>query len=133
MPSPFINQIRGNDFLGITLNNSDVFVAWSDYRTKTPNKEDIYFRKESLNLLNSNNDYYLKKPLQYVYPNPATETVYINTNNEKIINIEILNIKGEIIQECFTNNFSVTNLPKGIYYINVKTTKSTFTNKLIIE
>ncbi len=133
MPSPYINQIRGNDFLGITLTNTDMFVAWSDYRIKTPNKEDIYFRKENLSLLNINNDFDLKNTMQCVYPNPANETVNINTNNEKIINVIILNNQGKIIQKYYSNNFSVTGLPKGIYFITVRTTSSIYTNKLIIE
>jgi hypothetical protein len=40
-------------------------------------------------------------------------------------------VHGQLIQEYFTNDFSVANLPDGIYFITTKTDKTTFTNKLI--
>jgi hypothetical protein len=66
-----------------------------------------------------------------IYPNPATENVHLQTNNENIKSIKIFNVHGQLIQEYFTNDFSVANLPDGIYFITTKTDKTTFTNKLI--
>jgi hypothetical protein len=66
-----------------------------------------------------------------IYPNPATENVHLQTNNENIKSIKLFNLHGQLIQEYFTNDFSVANLPDGIYFITTKTDKTTFTNKLI--
>jgi hypothetical protein len=130
-PSPFINVIRGNDFLGVALNNTSLFSAWSDNRNSSPNKEDIYVRKESLITLTSINNILSQDVLFDVYPNPTNGTVHINTNNQKIKNIKLFNIQGEFLQEYFTNDFSVINLSNGMYFIIVETNKSTFTTKLI--
>lgn len=67
----------------------------------------------------------------FIYPNPATDMVHLQTENEIIKSIKIFNVQGEFIQKYFTNDFSVTNLAQGIYFIRVETDKSDFTNKLI--
>lgn len=66
-----------------------------------------------------------------IYPNPTAETVHLQTNSEKIKSIEIYNLQGQFIREYFTNDFSVSNLPEGIYFIRVETDKSIYTNKLL--
>jgi hypothetical protein len=66
-----------------------------------------------------------------IYPNPATDVVHLNNVNSKIKSVRLCNLQGKLIQESFTNDFSVTNLPAGIYYISVQTDKSTFTSKLV--
>jgi hypothetical protein len=68
-----------------------------------------------------------------IYPNPATENVHLQTNNENIKCIKLFNSQGQFIQEYFTNDFSVTNLAHGIYFLRIETDKSIFTNKLIKE
>ncbi|MBK6967055.1 MAG: T9SS type A sorting domain-containing protein [Bacteroidales bacterium] len=45
--------------------------------------------------------------------------------------IRLCNLQGKLIQEFFTNDFSVSNLSAGIYYIIIQTGKSTFTHKLV--
>jgi hypothetical protein len=40
-------------------------------------------------------------------------------------------VQGELIREYFTNDFSVANLPDGIYFITVQTDKAIYTNKII--
>jgi acetyl esterase/lipase len=68
-----------------------------------------------------------------IYPNPATENVHLQTNNENIKSIKIFNVHGQLIREYFTNDFSVSNLPDGIYFVTVQTDNSIYTNKLIKE
>jgi hypothetical protein len=66
-----------------------------------------------------------------IYPNPANRTVHVNTGNENILTIKLFNLHGELIQKYFTNDFSVSNLPDGIYFVTVQTDNSIYTNTLI--
>jgi hypothetical protein len=68
-----------------------------------------------------------------IYPNPATGTVHLQTNNQNIKSIKLYNSIGEFVKEYFSNDFSVSNLAKGIYFIRVETDKSIVANKLIKE
>ncbi len=66
-----------------------------------------------------------------IYPNPTTDIVHLSNLNSKIESIRLCNLQGKLIQEFFTNDFSVSNLSAGIYYIIIQTGKSTFTHKLV--
>jgi hypothetical protein len=66
-----------------------------------------------------------------IYPNPTSGIVHVNNSSKKIKSIKLYNLQGEFIEEFFTNDFSVSTLPAGIYFINVQTDQSTFVNKLI--
>ena len=66
-----------------------------------------------------------------IYPNPSNGNVHLSMHNQKIKCIRLYNSLGELIEEFFKNDFSVSNLTAGIYYIYTQTDKSTFTNKLI--
>lgn len=66
-----------------------------------------------------------------VYPNPATDIVHVSSTKSKIKSIKLYNLQGKFVQAFFTNDFSVSNLAEGIYFVTLQTDKSTFTRKLI--
>jgi hypothetical protein len=66
-----------------------------------------------------------------IYPNPTHGIVHVSLENQKIKSIKLYNLQGAFIEEFFTNDFSVSMLTAGIYYIKVQTDKSTFTQKLV--
>ncbi len=65
------------------------------------------------------------------YPNPTNGAVHLNTGNQKIKSIKLFNMQGQLIQEYFTNDFSVSNFPDGFYFVTVQTDNSIYVNKLI--
>jgi uncharacterized delta-60 repeat protein len=67
-----------------------------------------------------------------IYPNPTTALVNIQTN-EKIETIQIFNSIGELVQQENTSNFSVADLPNGIYFIHLKTSERVITQRLVKE
>jgi hypothetical protein len=121
----------GNDFLSQQVFNDTLYIAWGDTRTGFLN---IWFDKIALanntqvGLINIAHE---ELPIIEIYPNPATEIVHLKTENQIMKNLKLFNMQGELIQEYVTNDFSVSNLPDGIYFIRVETDKSIFTNKLI--
>lgn len=66
-----------------------------------------------------------------IYPNPTNGIVHVDNVNQKIKNIKLYNLKGQPIEEFFTNDFSVKNLTPEIYFIVIQTDKLTFTTKLV--
>lgn len=52
------------------------------------------------------------------YPNPTTDNVYVNANNEIV---KIFDVNGKLVKnEIINNSISLQGLPNGIYYINIK-------------
>lgn len=75
-----------------------------------------------------------------VYPNPFTNTIFIEMNNSPgfIQNIEIYNVLGEVvINKGFAAppgillTMDVTALPRGVYYLRIKTSGGDFIKKMI--
>lgn len=67
-----------------------------------------------------------------IYPNPATDIININADNQSINTVSIYNIAGETIRSIKeeTTSVDVSDLPSGIYIVRVTTTDSTFTQKI---
>jgi len=66
-----------------------------------------------------------------VYPNPTTDIVHLSNVSSRIKSIRLCNLQGKLIQEFFTNDFSVSSLAAGIYFISIQTDKSSVTSKLV--
>ncbi len=130
IPSPFINLVRGNDFLGVALTTNDVYSVWSDNRNNGMTKEDIYFRKANLDNITSNKSPVYSTDEFAVSLNRSTETVHVFTGKQKIKQIELFNMQGKLVNEYSKNDFSVSGLPNGIYFIRVETNQTAFTRKL---
>ena len=51
-----------------------------------------------------------------VYPNPATEYVYVGQNGT----LTVMNLSGKIVAESYGNSIDVRNLPQGIYLLKME-------------
>lgn len=69
-----------------------------------------------------------------VYPNPASSRINI-VSSKKIGKIVVYNISGKQLKvfcpKNFNFNLDISNYAKGIYYLEVKTTKNSFIKKII--
>jgi hypothetical protein len=133
VPSPFINQIRGNDFLGVCLNNNYLFAAWSDNRNNIPNKEDIYLRKESINLLTSISVLDSNGFICSIYPNPNSGEIFLKINLKSTV--KMYNISGkEVLTLAAKTGLSKIkfNNANGAYFLKMENEKGVFTKKIII-
>jgi hypothetical protein len=82
------------------------------------------------------NDYSLEQNSFYVYPNPANNEVYIHTRiaNDKIKNIQIQNVLGEIVVNFQNKNFAdVSNLTTGVYIITLYTSDFQMVSRFVKE
>ena len=72
-----------------------------------------------------------------IYPNPSTEYVTISTNIT-IDEIDVISINGQILQQIkkpsFENNsYTITNLPKGFYFVKLSSETNSITKKVLIN
>ena len=71
-----------------------------------------------------------------IYPNPANDIIYINSN-EIIKNVKIINILGQVVYDINTNaakvNINSSSLNKGAYFIQIDTEKGNSTSRIIIN
>jgi hypothetical protein len=66
-----------------------------------------------------------------VYPNPATETIRLQTHDEEIKSIKLFNANGQFVQQYSTSEISLVDMPNGIYFMITHTHKSIYTTKII--
>lgn len=133
--TPYNNILSqaGNDFLCQQMHNDTLYITWGDTRTGFLN---IWFDKIALgsglstgviNLANS------ELPILKIYPNPANERVTIDVKGQLIETIQIFNGLGQRIKTITQNNFTVSDLPSGTYFIVTETRESRYTNKLVVN
>ena len=67
-----------------------------------------------------------------IYPNPATSQLTLNTT-EQIQRISILNITGKTVKTIVSNNstIDVSDLTKGIYFLQIQTGNGIANSKFI--
>jgi PKD repeat protein len=69
-----------------------------------------------------------------VYPNPASSELNIEMNNEKVIDLKITSISGQLMNAEFDGKkVQIKNLNSGVYFIEVKTASNIFRTKFIKE
>ena len=69
-----------------------------------------------------------------VYPNPADETIWLETN-EEINSLSIVNLQGQNVAS-FDNEarkLDVSHLPSGVYVLQVEIENTTYQKRLIVE
>jgi hypothetical protein len=73
----------------------------------------------------------------HIYPNPTNDILYVETPFEKNFEIKVFTTQGTLVQRIQRANaprtaLSLANLPKGMYFIQIKNDNQTFTTQKII-
>lgn len=70
-----------------------------------------------------------------VYPNPASEMLYVKVANNESFTYQIININGQVIVSSESNSeyqeIDIRNLSAGTYYIKISTETETLSNQFI--
>ena len=68
-----------------------------------------------------------------VYPNPAENVLYIDTNNQEMTDFRIVDLTGKVIYNAIPNNNHLNTgwLQSGTYLVHVKTGKGSVSKKII--
>ncbi|MCX8523085.1 T9SS type A sorting domain-containing protein [Chryseobacterium formosus] len=104
----------------ITLNNNDWFgLSFGTRRPFTPTEANA-----TLSVSNS-----VKESFK-IYPNPASDFVVIETKDD-IKSINIYSISGQKVLNTQDKKINIQSLQSGVYFVEIKTDKSTTTHKII--
>jgi len=68
-----------------------------------------------------------------VYPNPATDKLYLNTNGQSINKIQLLDLTGKIVysSSISTKSIDLTALTNGVYFIKAYAAEGVFSAKVM--
>ncbi|MEZ4877385.1 MAG: endonuclease [Flavobacterium sp.] len=86
-----------------------------------------------------NTDQYLLDPTVTISPNPSNDGRFtITTSSFAIDAISVLNVNGQVIQyfknpAVFDNQYEVSNLSKGFYFITIDSNNQRITKKVIVN
>ncbi|MFH0867638.1 MAG: T9SS type A sorting domain-containing protein [Bacteroidota bacterium] len=86
--------------------------------------------------ISGNSSYYTRQQI-LCYPNPAYETLYIETENIKADCIRIYSIDGSLVYEKYYSKrnpeiININNLQRGIYFLKVSLKEKVYVNKIIV-
>ncbi len=127
-------ECAGNDFMCIKMQNDTISATWGDTRD---GKLNIWFQRITSNgtVLSVQQVSSEDVPFVFVYPNPTTSLLFVESEHLKGISVYDINGREIISQQ---NNISenkiiinMENYPIGTYLINIETTKGSFTHKII--
>jgi hypothetical protein len=72
-----------------------------------------------------------------IYPNPSSDIVNISTEIT-LDEIDIITINGQVLQQIKkpvmeNNNYTISNLPKGFYFVKISSNSNSVTKKVLIN
>lgn len=69
----------------------------------------------------------------FIYPNPATNIIFLRSDQIINANLEIIDIKGKLVtsKKIVNNKIDLSNLNRGMYFIKITDFDRTFVYKLI--
>lgn len=72
-----------------------------------------------------------------VYPNPADETLHIQTSDNQYFSFKLVGINGKVVRfaknRVFESTLNVSTLPAGVYILQIRRNQTLFYKKVIIR
>ena len=73
-----------------------------------------------------------EQPICQIYPNPTSDNLFINVTDEQISNVYVISLLGKQMEiKVFGNRVSLSDVPSGIYYIQIITNRNIYKQKII--
>ena len=108
------------------------FIKWGDISCATEVAEWTYVWEQPVQPVTIWNDVEeVEASMLTVYPNPATETLYVNAENVQIV--EIYDMTGRMVMTSFESVVDLRNIETGIYFVTVKANNVARTTKLVVK
>jgi hypothetical protein len=135
-PSPFINIQKGNDFIGVCMNNTNIFTDWCDLRT---NNDEIFSNSELQLQILPVSEIPGQAAGAEIFPNPCSGSTTLTIHDEKSSewNFKVFDVSGKLVFEKTIHSRQENiqmNLVKGIYFYKVKNEKQEIASgKLLVN
>ena len=114
-----------------TVENGD-FVKWGDYTIGTEIAPWVYVWETPVQPVSAYDavDEIASATLS-VYPNPATEVLYVNAEN--LNRVEIYDMAGRNVLSTTTSVIDLFGIEAGVYFVTVRTENAAKTTKLVVK
>ena len=129
IPSPFINIQKGNDFIGICLDDNFVYNAWCDLRT---GNTEIFINKTAMTVFTDVSEITKNDEMQLkVFPNPTSEnaTMTFNVKQKQFLQITLYDMQGKLVKTIASQNYTegeqqlkivTTDIKAGSYLVRIQ-------------
>jgi hypothetical protein len=103
--SPFINIQRGNDFIGLCLDDNYVFSNWCDFRS---GNTDIYVNRVPMAVFTGMEEMFNKDVGMKIFPNPtsANATLQLHLRAPQFLTIDLADMNGNSIKTIASKMFN---------------------------
>ena len=108
------------------------FVKWGDYTIGTEIAPWVYVWEtpvQPVSVYDNVNE--LEAATLSVYPNPATDRLYVDAEN--LQRVEIYDMAGRIVMTSVTPVVDLNGVEAGIYFVTVRTDNAAKTTKLVVK
>jgi hypothetical protein len=108
------------------------FVKWGDYTIGTEIAPWVYVWEtpvQPVSVYDNVNE--LEAATLSVYPNPATDRLYVNAEN--LQRVEIYDMAGRIVMTSVTPVVDLNGVEAGVYFVTVRTDNAAKTTKLVVK
>ena len=115
----------------VTVSNGD-FVKWGDYTIGTEIAPWTYVWEtpvQPVSIYDAVEE--VEASMLTVYPNPASETLYVNANN--VERVEIYDILGHNVLTTTLSVVDLRGLETGVYFVTVRSENTAKTTKLVVK
>ncbi|HXU28928.1 MAG TPA: T9SS type A sorting domain-containing protein, partial [Bacteroidia bacterium] len=126
------NTIDNNTLSASSINTS----TWSSYIEKeiatiNPTQTNNINTISNVNCFSAIQQITINNTQPNIYPNPANNKITIDATD--VTDIKLFDVIGKQIASAKTTDVDVSNLPEGVYFIQVKTNNGTSTQKIIVQ
>ncbi|HTA63118.1 MAG TPA: T9SS type A sorting domain-containing protein [Bacteroidia bacterium] len=132
-----LDLVNSSGFIGYTINQKKNL----SNGTQIKNRANIYFDFNTAILTNTTlntistplgiSTFNTQNSIIKTYPNPAQNKITIDAVD--IIDVKLFDVLGKQITSTKTNEVDVNNLNDGIYFVQIKTSTATTTQKIIVQ
>lgn len=95
------------------LSDTKIDVTGSVYRLAVPAHSCVVYTDFTVSGIQN---IYAEKNAVSIYPNPATDVIYCGTTGK----ISVMNISGKIVKQTTGSQITISDLPAGIYILNIQ-------------
>jgi hypothetical protein len=140
--SPFINIQKGNDFIGVCLDDNTIYTDWCDLRA---GNTEIYSSNASMALITGITDNTKNDELKLkIFPNPTSSdaTIEFQIKQKQYLQINLCDMQGKIIKKIASQLFTegehtlqinTADLSGGSYLIRIQAGNRNIVNTTLLK
>ena len=117
----------------VTVFNGD-FVKWGDYTIATEIAQWTYVWETPVQPVTAYESVEeVEAATLSVYPNPATEVLYVNAETQNFVSVQIYDMTGRNVLTTTEMTVDLRGLEAGVYFVTVRSENAAKTTKVVVK